>query len=80
MFSRFCQLLSDIASDCPSVPWGSATIVNIVNIINIANIVNIGSQEISRYLKEFWIYHQIGNSTNSEDLQKMSRVKIYRIY
>ena len=50
-FSRFCQLLSHIASDCPSVPWGNSNIVNSVDLINIVNIFNIGSQEISRDIK-----------------------------
>ena len=57
MSSRFCHLLSDIASHCLIYSANIVNIVHIVNFItivkfdNIFNIVNIGSQEITSDIK-----------------------------
>ena len=52
MSSRFCHLLSDIASHCLIY---SANIVHIVNFVNIVNTRQHWYQEISEYTIKMWI-------------------------
>ena len=69
MSSRFCHLLSDIASHCLIY---SANIVHIVNFVNIVNTRQHWYQEISEYTIKMWIAQIVKNCKKCQ----MSSVQI----
>ena len=73
-FVNYCLILLQIVHQCPEAIPTLSTVLILSTLSTFSTSDLKRSQGISRDIKEFWIYHQNGNSTNSEDLQKMSRV------